>query len=823
MCSLYLPLVLLCMACVLGAEPKRDRFGDPLPEGAIARLGSLRLRNGEPIFTAAYTAEGKTLVAVGASPSISIWDPVTGKLLRRVERKNLPLPMRLRCLSPDGKMLIADNLNVLYALDASSGAERGRLDYAQFGPLQHIDVSGNGKVVAAVHQRFITVWDISSGKFLHQFKDLPSLPLPWYNMIALTPDGKQLLLPHSDGSLHLFDIATGKDLRALKAPPAKPGPPSFLHLQRSVVSPDGHYLAFGGWINPLTVYDLATGKRLCEIASRQGTYFTGTAFAPNGRVLAVSESTGIRLFDVPSGKEKHHLPMPAGMRYRPLFSPDGRTLAVMGGFTIKLWDMTAERWLHPLDGHDAVIHSIIFFPDGKRLVSSASSDGMKIWDIASGQPLAQQTNTHNAPPLVAGDGECVRFALFNSAHRWDPRTGREEIQAKVDVGLSTNMYALSPDGRSLAVQCSTTSGTRQKPVFAYQLRLYDLKTNKFMELPGMPPPGGVSQMLFTPDSRRVAARCQDSATRLWDRGTGKLAREFKSGAPMRRPILLPLAFAADGRSFLTWSGGMVRICEIASCADRLHIPADPDSLNALAYAPDARFIACGQRDGRILVYSSLTGKQLAEWQGKQNAVHALAFSRDDRLLASGGANGTILIWKVPQQEPLPAVLKVEEADSLWQALGDIDAAAANRALAGLVAAPTQALPLISERLGAIGKQLERAQYAELIAKLDDDSFKVREGAMRELALAGADAADALREALNNSPSAEVKRRVEDLLGHLKKGGYSQCWRYLRAVEVLERIGTPQTKEVLRELAGKSLPPDLREEVQASLSRLGDKP
>ena len=110
-----------------------------------------------------------------------------------------------------------------------------------------------------------------------------------------------------------------------------------------------------------------------------------------------------------------------------------------------------------------------------------------------------------------------------------------------------------------------------------------------------------------------------------------------------------------------------------------------------------------------------------------------------------------------------------------------------------------------------------------IADLDDDSFKVRERATRELAIAGPDAADALRHALSNEPSVESKRRIEDLLSRLKEGGDPQRLRFLRALEVLERIGTPAARDIVRDLAGKPLPIELKEEVQVSLRRMGDQP
>jgi hypothetical protein len=62
-----------------------------------------------------------------------------------------------------------------------------------------------------------------------------------------------------------------------------------------------------------------------------------------------------------------------------------------------------------------------------------------------------------------------------------------------------------------------------------------------------------------------------------------------------------------------------------------------------------------------------------------------------------------------------------------------------------------------------------------------------------------------------------------LLSRLKKDSHSQRLRFLRAIEVLERIGSVQAKDLLRSLASKSLPPELREEVQASLRRIDEKP
>src|SRR5579871_3705874 len=64
------------------AKPRLDRFGDPLPEGAVARMGSGRMRQGSSIRSLSFTPDGKSLVA-GGYGQVYLWDAATGKRRRR--------------------------------------------------------------------------------------------------------------------------------------------------------------------------------------------------------------------------------------------------------------------------------------------------------------------------------------------------------------------------------------------------------------------------------------------------------------------------------------------------------------------------------------------------------------------------------------------------------------------------------------------------------------------------------------------------------------------------------------------------------------------
>jgi hypothetical protein len=110
--------------------------------------------------------------------------------------------------------------------------------------------------------------------------------------------------------------------------------------------------------------------------------------------------------------------------------------------------------------------------------------------------------------------------------------------------------------------------------------------------------------------------------------------------------------------------------------------------------------------------------------------------------------------------------------------------------------------------------------AKLIADLDADEFATRENASAELEKLGSAAVPALRRVLAGKPSEEVRRRTERLLDRLGgRGLTSDELLALRGVEVLERAGTPEAKELLKELAKGSPQARMTLEAKASLERL----
>jgi hypothetical protein len=136
-----------------------------------------------------------------------------------------------------------------------------------------------------------------------------------------------------------------------------------------------------------------------------------------------------------------------------------------------------------------------------------------------------------------------------------------------------------------------------------------------------------------------------------------------------------------------------------------------------------------------------------------------------------------------------------------------------------LAVPDQATALLAKELRP-ARVPDAKRMELLIADLDSEMFKVRDQATRELEKLGDVVAPALRQALAANPTLERKQRLESLL---EKFSSSQRLCTLRAVQVLEQLGTRPSRELLARLA-EGVPEALvTREARAAAQRLAKLP
>lgn len=102
---------------------KADRYDDPLPEGAIARLGTVRLLQRQGALGVAFSPDGKMLATTGWGEAIHLWELPGGKLIRRFVGSK-PVGTFAVAFSRDGRKLAAAcEQGLVYLFDVGTGRE----------------------------------------------------------------------------------------------------------------------------------------------------------------------------------------------------------------------------------------------------------------------------------------------------------------------------------------------------------------------------------------------------------------------------------------------------------------------------------------------------------------------------------------------------------------------------------------------------------------------------------------------------------------------------------------------------------------------------
>jgi hypothetical protein len=169
---------------------------------------------------------------------------------------------------------------------------------------------------------------------------------------------------------------------------------------------------------------------------------------------------------------------------------------------------------------------------------------------------------------------------------------------------------------------------------------------------------------------------------------------------------------------------------------------------------------------------------------------------------------------------LPVNLQPTAAEALWAALAGKDASQAFEAMRQLTTHPRQAIALIKERVRPISPA-DPIRLTQLVADLQSEQFEPRQQAESELRALGDLAGPALRKALAADPPLDVRQRLERLVDRLRKqtDGTAQL-RELRAIELLELIGTPDACQVLQAIAAGAPGARLTLQATGAMQRLG---
>jgi hypothetical protein len=374
--------------------------------------------------------------------------------------------------------------------------------------------------------------------------------------------------------------------------------------------------------------------------------------------------------------------------------------------------------------------------------------------------------------------------------------------------------ALAPDGNTLA---TGEWGT---------VRLWNPRTGEISKvLAGRS--NAIRRIVFSPDSRIVASMSDEGAIRVWYVATGEAAGPFKRTDAYEHLLLgvpTPLAFTPDSRhlvAMVPMHDTTIEVWEIAS-GQRV-------KQFALQKHPRLRpILLAGERTVMVsttewlppVVLDLVTGLE-RPCPASLPPVDALALAPDRKTLLTGGKDGLLHLWKADCLHS-PTLKKADwtgdALSQMWQDLGGPGPTA--------YAVHWQFLRDATGTVKFLGRRLQPATeakglVAQRIAELSSGQYKVRTQAYQDLEKWGQQVELELRSALASKPTLETKRRLEQLLARLNKSSLPpETLRMLRAIAVLETIGTTPARDVLKKLSAGAPGAQITSEAKRALDRLG---
>jgi WD40 repeat protein len=572
----------------------------------------------------AFDPDGKTLAALWADRTVTLWEVSSGRLLHRLQ-------------------------------GAGQGLRFGRQARARVG------FSGDGQEVL-LGSDVLQAWDVGTGREvrLHRLKGLPGHL--WE--VAFDPGCRRFVTATLLGTVQFWDPVTGKEVRRL-AGPSSPHAMAFDRTGARLAIAAGHTR------HRIALYEVGTGREVIDFAGHSaGPIWLD--FNPDGSRLASGAADGaVKVWDLASGQELLSLEGHQGFVNAGGFSPDGQILlSADGSSALRLWSGAWRREVFNWDQFGRLSLGLAWSADGR--LASTDHEKAVLRDPRTGRRLfavgPSDVELIGMSLAFRADGRELALGLGNSTDRgeievWD-RATRSRRHRLVGLGNSPVGLAYSPDGRRLA------SANHDRTACVWDLdtgkRLVTFRGHR----------SRVHGVAFSPDGKHVASAAGEGTVLVWEADTGREVRRLRgprggpgtvllSGDPWTALLSLRVnttalggvAWSPDGRHLAACglsampANRVVLIWDARTGRELLRLRGHREDVYQVAYRPDGKVLASASVDRTVRLWNASTGAALLTLTGHDGTVFRLAFSPDGKSLATTGLDGSVRVWDVADVVP----------------------------------------------------------------------------------------------------------------------------------------------------------------------------
>jgi len=503
------------------------------------------------------------------------------------------------------------------------GSERNRLE----GQANAVSFSPDGKVLATSGNiGTVILWDVESGRELRTFVGHAGT----VESVSFSPDGKTLATGSDDNTIRLWDVESGQELRTLQ---------ERTDVVKSVsFSPDGKTLATGSGNNTIRVWDVESGQELRTLSGGHVNPETilsvnSVSFSPDGKTLATSsDDRMVKLWNVESGQEIRKF-----VGYYGTFSPDGKTLATgSDDRMVKLWNVESGQEIRKFVGYYGT-----FSPDGKTLAAGSSDNTVKLWDVESGREIRTFQHADAVRNVsFSPDGKTLATSSDdNTVKLWNVES-RREIRTFQHAPFLRSV-SFSPDGKTLATGSSDNT-----------VKLWDVEGGQEIRT-FLGHADRVNSVSFSPDGKTLATGSDDETVKLWDVEGGQEIRTFLGHADRVNSV----SFSPDGKTLTTGSDdNTVKLWDVESGEEIRTLQEHADIVRSVSFSPDGKTLATGSDDNTVKLWDVESGREIRTIIGHTSFVRSVSFSPDGKTLATGSGDNTVKLWDVEGGEEIRTLL-----------------------------------------------------------------------------------------------------------------------------------------------------------------------
>jgi eukaryotic-like serine/threonine-protein kinase len=598
-----------------------------------------------PVWSVAFSADGRRLVSGSFDQTVKVWDAYTGQ--EQLSLKGHTDFVHSVAFSPDGRRIASGSWDrTVKVWDAHTGKETLSLK-GHRGDVESVAFSPDGKrIVSGSYDQTVRVWDAHTGQEIRTLKGHTAR----VSSVCFGPDGKRLVSGSDDQMVKVWDVQSGQETLTLKG--------HTWAVTSVAFSGDGKRIASGSWDETVRVWDAHTGQETLTLKGHTGEV-RSVCFSPDGkRIVSGSNDWMVKMWDVQSGQETLSFTGHTSTVWCVAFSADGKRIASGdGGKTsgeVKVWDAQTGQEALALQGHTGPVNSVAFSANGKRIASGSGGydqqtnkqwGEVKVWDAHTGQETLTLTG-HTDPVYsvaYAADGKrIVSGSGDNTVKVWDARTGKEILTLK---GHTSYVSSVVFSADSKWIVSGSADGT---------VKVWDGHSGQEIRtLKGHT--GPVTSVAFSADGKRLVSGSFDQTVKVWDAQTGQEIRTLTSHTCYVNSV----AFSPDGKRIVSGSGGdpfapdkpgEVKVWDAETGQEQLTLKGHTRAVRSVAFSADGKRIASGSGDRTVKVWDAQTGQETLTLKGHTGGVRSVAFSADGKRIASGSMDKTVKVWDAHTEE-----------------------------------------------------------------------------------------------------------------------------------------------------------------------------